>query len=164
MCFLFKEFCNFWSPAELDLFPWSQVRQSMQNKEFQGPAGIFKSIDRRAGLRCFTERSTTQQKTQQGRIAVFLLRCVHPPCEEHSDTNSPLHIAARASQCKKVYLGTVKVCTELWRQFQALFLFHPCQLVAASCCCQLVAALQLPLLLSLPVPAYANTLLSIQIC
>lgn len=79
-----------------------------------------------------TERITMQQKTHGGRITAFLLRSIHPLCEEHTDMYSLLSIAATASQWKKVYVGTVKVCTELWRQFQALFLFHPCQLVAAS--------------------------------
>lgn len=91
----------------------------MENKGFQGPVGIFKAMDRRAGLRCLT-----QQKTQQGRIKAFLLRHVRPLCTEHIDAYSTLNIAARASQWKKVHLGPVKVCTELWRQFQALFLFH----------------------------------------
>lgn len=135
MYFLFKEFCNFCCPAELDLFPWSQIRQPVENKEFQGPADIFKAIAKRAGLTRLTERSTTQQRAQWGRITAFLLRVVCPLCAEHADTCSPLNTAARASQWKKVYLDTVKVetvCAELWRQFQALFLFHPYQLVAAG--------------------------------
>lgn len=81
---------------------------------------------------CLTERSSTQERTHQGRIMAFLLRSVCPLCAEHTGTFSLLITAARASQWRKVYLGTVRVCAELWSQFQALFLFHPFQLVAAS--------------------------------
>lgn len=157
MYFLFKKFCNFWSPAELELFSWSQIRLSVENNVFQGSADIFKTIVKRAGLRCLTERSTTQQKSHPGRIAAFSLRSVCPLCTERTGTFSPLITAARASQWKRVYSGTVRVCTELWSQFQAPFPLTS----LTTCCCQFQTILQLPLLLFMFAPTHANTLLPI---
>lgn len=104
-----------------------------------------------------TERITMQQKTHGGRITAFLLRSIHPLCEEHTDMYSLLSIAATASQWKKVYVGTVKVCTLALEAISSTFPFSS----LSTCCCQFQTGLQLPLLLFLLVPAYAKTLLSI---
>lgn len=130
--FFFNEFCNFWFSSKLDLFPWSRVRQSVENKEFQGPADIFKAIAKRAGLMCLLKELPCNRKHTEAGLQHFCWGASTLSVKNTLTCTHCLALQPQPASGRKFTWALSRFAPELWRQFQALFLFHPCQLVAAS--------------------------------
>lgn len=111
----------------------------MESKEFQGPADIFKAIYRRAGLRCLTERSTTQEKTVRQDYSLFAEVCLPSLHRTHSHLLTFQH----CSQSQPVEEGLLRHCQDLHWALETIpgtFPFSSlstscCQLLLPTCCC-----------------------------